>query len=211
MPQRCRRRTYSAKRHQGTGAAAFRQLAGILPGDKASVVVIDEQPYLMDSAGAFESVLQRAWDLELSRKPVLLVLIGSDLSMMETLTSYDRPFHQRGSQMTVGPLNSADVSAMAGLSAADAFDAAPITGSLPIICARWRNGEDTRSFLARELANPVSPLAVSAQLSVSAEFPDQAQARAVLAAIGSGERTFTNIARAAGALPIQRSPAPPTC
>ena len=57
----------------GNWAAAFRQLAGILPGDKASVIVIDELPYLMDSSGAFESVLQRAWDRELSRKPVLLI------------------------------------------------------------------------------------------------------------------------------------------
>jgi uncharacterized protein len=54
--------------------------------------------------------------------------------------------------------------------------------------------------MARELANPVSPLVVSAQLSLAAEFPDQAQARSVLAAIGSGERTFTNIARAAGGI-----------
>jgi len=161
----------------GNWAAAFRQLAGILPGDKASVIVIDALPYLMDASGAFESVLQRAWDRELSRKPVLLILIGSDLSMMETLTSYGRPFHQRGTQMTVGPLNPADVSAMAGLSAADAFDAALITGGLPIICARWRHGEGTRSFLSRELANPVSPLVVSAQLSLAAEFPDHAQAR----------------------------------
>jgi uncharacterized protein len=179
-------------------AGALRQLAGILPDDKASVVVIDELPYLMDPSGAFESVLQRAWDRELSRKPVLLILIGSDLSMMEALTSYGRPFHQRGVQMTVGPLSPADVSGMAGLSAADAFDAALITGGLPVICARWKNGEDTRSFLSRELANPVSPLVVSAQLSLAAEFPDQVQARAVLAAIGSGERSFTNIARAAG-------------
>jgi AAA+ ATPase superfamily predicted ATPase len=184
----------------GNWAAAFRQLAGILPDEVASVVVIDELPYLMDLSGVFESVLQRAWDREMSRKPVLLILIGSDLSMMEALTSYGRPFHQRGAQMTIGPLNPADVAAMAGLSAADAFDAALITGGLPIICARWENGEDTRSFLSRELANPVSPLVVSAQLSLSAEFPDQAQARAVLAAIGSGERSFTNIARAAGGI-----------
>ena len=87
----------------GNWAAAFRQLAGILPGDKASVVVLDKLPYLMDQSGAFESILQRAWDRELSRKPVLLILVGSDLSMMELLTSYGRPFHQRGTQMTVGP------------------------------------------------------------------------------------------------------------
>jgi uncharacterized protein len=184
----------------GNWAAALRQLAGVLPDDGPSIVVLDELPYLMDSGGAFESVLQRAWDRELSRKPVLLILVGSDLSMMEVLSSYGRPFHQRGTQLTVGPLNPADVAAMAGLHAAEAFDAALVTGGLPIICARWQHGEDMRSFLARELANPVSPLVVSAQLSLAAEFPDQAQARMVLAAIGSGERTFINIARAAGGI-----------
>ncbi|MGH3167416.1 MAG: AAA family ATPase, partial [Trebonia sp.] len=161
----------------GNWAAALRQLAGVLPEDQPSIVVLDELPYLMDPDGAFESVLQRSWDRELSRKPVLLVLVGSDLSMMEALTSYGRPFHQRGTQLTVGPLNPADVAAMAGLPAARAFDAALVTGGLPIICARWQRGEDTRSFLTRELANPMSPLVVSAQLSLAAEFPDQAQAR----------------------------------
>ena len=161
----------------GNWAAALRQLTGVLPVDGPSIVVLDELPYLMDPDGAFESVLQRSWDRELSRKPVLLILVGSDLSMMEALTSYGRPFHQRGTQLKVGPLNPGDVAAMAGLPAAEAFDAALVTGGLPMICARWRHGEDTRSFLARELANPVSPLVVSAQLSLAAEFPDQAQAR----------------------------------
>jgi AAA+ ATPase superfamily predicted ATPase len=181
-------------------AAAFRQLAGILPDDRVSVVVLDEVTYLMDQAGSFESILQRAWDRELSRKPVLLLLVGSDLSMMAALSSYGRPFHQRGIEMPIGPLNPGDVAEMTGLGAAEAFDAALVTGGLPIICARWRRGEDVWSFLGRELANPVSPLLASAQLSLAAEFPDQAYARAVLSAIGSGERTFTNIARAAGGI-----------
>jgi uncharacterized protein len=182
----------------GNWAAAFRQLAGVLPEAAPSIVVLDELPYLMDPIGSFESVLQRAWDRELSRKPVLLILVGSDISMMAALTTYGRPFHQRGTQLKIGPLNPADVGAMAGLAAAEAFDAALITGGLPVICARWRRGERPRSFLARELASPMSPLVVSAQLSLAAEFPDQAQARMVLAAIGSGERTFTNVGRAAG-------------
>jgi AAA+ ATPase superfamily predicted ATPase len=182
----------------GNWAAALRQLAGILPEDRPSVVVLDEVPYLMDDQGAFESVLQRSWDRELSRKPVLLLLIGSDLSMMEALTSYGRPFHQRATEMAIGPLNPADVATMTGLDAADAIDAALVTGGLPVICARWRDSEDLWSFLARELADPFSPLSASARLSLAAEFPDQARPRIVLAAIGSGERTFTNIARAAG-------------
>jgi AAA+ ATPase superfamily predicted ATPase len=182
----------------GNWSAALRQLAGILPDDRESVVIIDEVPYLMERVDAFEGILQRAWDRELSRKPVLLILIGSDLSMMEALSSYGRPFHQRGREMILGPLNPAEVGQMLHLEPAEAFDATLVTGGLPLICAAWRPGIDLGQFLSSELTNPVSPLLVSAERSLAAEFPDSAMAGAVLSAIGSGERTFTNIARAAG-------------
>ncbi|MGC4979930.1 ATP-binding protein [Streptomyces sp. DT193] len=184
----------------GQWNAAFRLLAEVLPDDTPSVVVIDEVPYLMDRIDAFEGMLQRAWDRLLSRKPVLLLLVGSDLSMMEALNSYDRPFHQRGREMVVGPLNPADIGEMLGLSPAAAFDAALITGGLPLVCAEWRAGADVWEFLRDSLDNPISALLVSAERSLAAEFPPQAMSREVLRAIGSGERTFTNIARAAGGI-----------
>ncbi|GIF24625.1 AAA+ ATPase superfamily predicted ATPase [Actinoplanes tereljensis] len=184
----------------GNWSAALRQLAGVLPDDRPSIVVIDEVPYLVDRVDAFEGILQRAWDRELSRKPVLLVLIGSDLSMMEALGSYGRPFHQRGKEMVLGPLNPAEVGDMLGLAPAEAFDAALVTGGLPLLCADWRPGTDLWQFLSTELANPVSPLLVSAERSLAAEFPSSALGRTVLYAIGSGERTFTNIAQAAGGI-----------
>jgi AAA+ ATPase superfamily predicted ATPase len=55
-------------------------------------------------------------------------------------------------------------------------------------------------FLDAALENPISALLVSAERSLAAEFPPQAMGREVLRAIGSGERTFTNIARAAGGI-----------
>ncbi|MER7724159.1 ATP-binding protein [Streptomyces sp. NPDC096323] len=188
--------------------AAFDVLAAALPHDRASVVVLDELPYLMDAGGAFEGVLQRAWDRILETKPVLLVLIGSDLSMMEALNSYGRPFHQRGREMVLGPLNPAEVGRMLGLDAASAFDAALVTGGLPLICTEWTHGAGLWDFLTQALSDPVSALLVSAERSLAAEFPKEVQARAVLSAIGSGERTFSNIARAAGGLSgasLQRS------
>lgn len=179
---------------------AFQLLRLALPDDSVSIVVMDEVPYLMDPDHAFEGILQMYWDRYLSRKPVLLVLIGSDLSMMVALNEYDRPFHQRGREMVIGPLNPAEIGGMTGLDAASAIDASLLTGGLPLICADWNAGTDMWSFLSDSLANPTSPLIVSAERSLAAEFPVDAQARTVLTAIGSGERTFSNIARAAGDL-----------
>lgn len=180
--------------------AALRLLAEILPDDCPSVVVFDEVPYLMNRIDAFEGMLQRAWDRLLSRKPVLLLLVGSDLSMMEALNSYDRPFHQRGTEMVLGPLNPADIGEMLELDPATALDAALITGGLPLICREWPARASVGEFLALALDNPISALVVSAERSLAAEFPPQAMGREVLRAIGSGERTFTNIARAAGGI-----------
>ncbi len=187
---------------------ALRLLAATLPDTTPSIVVMDELPYLMDEAYEFEGLLQRSWDRYLSHKPVLFILIGSDLSMMEALNSYQRPFHQRGREMVIGPLNPLDLTTMLSLDPADAFDAMLVTGGLPLICTDWQPGQDLWDFLDQSLANPTSPLLVSAERSLAAEFPEHAQASTVLAAIGAGERTFTNIAKAAGdiaASSLQRS------
>lgn len=189
-----------AEEAPGQWNAAFRLLAQILPDDEPSVLVIDEVPYLMARVDAFEGILQRAWDRLLSRKPVLLLLVGSDLSMMESLNSYDRPFHQRGRELILGPLTPADLADMLGLEPADAFDATLVTGGLPLICREWPRGAALWDFLASSLADPTSALLVSAERSLAAEFPSDAMGRAVLKAIGSGERTFANIARAAGGI-----------
>ncbi|WP_322748732.1 MULTISPECIES: hypothetical protein [unclassified Frankia] len=65
-------------------------------------MVIDELPWLIDADPALEGTLQTAWDTLLARKPVLFVLIGSDLAMMECLDDYRRPY--RGHQHQGGAL-----------------------------------------------------------------------------------------------------------
>ncbi|MFE3205658.1 ATP-binding protein [Embleya sp. NPDC059237] len=178
--------------------AALRLLAAALPADGPSIVVFDEMPYLIEKDAAFEGTLQKLFDRELSRKPVLLIGIGSDLAMMEAMGTYGRPFYQRATEMVVPQLNPREVAVMLDLPAAEAFDAYLATGGLPLLCAEWEPGTDTAGYLATCLADPLSALVVSGERSLAAEFPTEAQARRVLEAIGSGERTFTNIARAAG-------------
>lgn len=148
----------------------------------------------------FEGTLQKAFDRELSRRPIPLLGIGSDLAMMEALNDYGRPFHQRASEMVVPPLTPADVADMLDVAPAEALDAYLVTGGLPLILDEWPDGADLDTYLADAVRDPVSALLVSAERALAAECPDGAQVRRVLTAIGSGERTFSLIGRAAGGL-----------
>lgn len=184
-----------------TWDGALRLLAAALPDDQASVVVIDEFPYLLEDECNVDASFQKAWDRHLSNKPVLLVLIGSDLAMMEALDQADQPLYQRGTEMIVGPLSPAETATIVGANAsADAFDAYLITGGLPLICGEWPRQASTWEYLEGALREPMSALIVSGERALAAEFPAEILARSVLSTIGSGERTFSNIARAGGGM-----------
>jgi AAA+ ATPase superfamily predicted ATPase len=165
------------------------------------VVVLDELPYLIANDRGLEGTLQNLFDRELSRRPVLLIGVGSDLAMMEALNEYGRPFHQRATELVVPPLNPADVAELLDLPAAEAFDAYLVSGGLPLILDEWPPGSPVPDYLAEAVRDPTSALLVSGERALAAEFPTESQARRVLGAIGSGERTFSLIARAAGGIP----------
>lgn len=187
---------------------ALRLLEAALPTDGPSIVVLDELPYVTVADDGFEGVLQRHFDRELSRRPVLVIGIGSDLAMMEALNDYDRPFHQRATEMVVPPLSPSEVGRMLSLDASDAFDAYLITGGFPLICRDWGEDNDLCSFLKSALMHATSSLLVSAERSLAAEFPGDVQARRVLEAIGQGQRRFGDIGSKAGEIkgtPLTRS------
>ena len=176
---------------------AFRLLAAALP-DTPAIVVIDELPWLAEQDPVFDGALQTAWDRLLSRKPVLLLLLGSDIHMMERLTAYDRPFFGRADSLVLGPLNPAETADAVDLAGADAIDAALITGGLPGIVRAWPPGMPPMEFLETESADPASPLVSIPENVLLAEFPSPDQVRRVLEAIGGADRTYGNIASAAG-------------
>ncbi|MET8779880.1 ATP-binding protein [Nocardia sp. NPDC004654] len=177
---------------------ALRALAIAIPDDSPTIAVIDEVPWLVDQDGEYEGALQTVWDRHLSAKPVLLILVGSDISVMEALQSRERPFFGRAAKMTVEPLHLADVQAMTELDAAGAIDALLITGGFPEIVQSWRPGMSRVDFLRASTDNPLSPLLVAGELTLLGEFPEASRSRAVLEAVGSGERTFSTIAAQAG-------------
>lgn len=174
--------------------AVLRMLALALPRESPAIIIIDELPYLIEQDPSFESLLQKYFDREFEKLPVLFIGIGSDLASMEALNTYGRPFYQRATEMVVPPLSPIEISKMLDLNAADTFDAYLITGGLPIICAEWEPGMTRVEYLKSALSNSNSALVVSGLRTLDAEFPSNIQARVVLNVVGSGERTFTNIA-----------------
>nr|WSZ98091.1 AAA family ATPase [Streptomyces sp. NBC_00857] len=175
----------------------LRLLATVLPSTPC-VVVLDELPWLAEQDPLFDGALQTAWDRLLSQRPVLLLLLGSDLHMMERLTAYDRPFYGRADNLVLGPLNPAETGKILGLDAPDAIDAHLVSGGLPGILRAWPHSMPALDFIEAECADPASPLFGVPESALMAEFPAPDQSRRVLEAIGSGERTHANIAAAAG-------------
>ncbi|MFC9427460.1 ATP-binding protein [Streptomyces sp. NPDC056987] len=176
---------------------AFRMLSVALP-DSPAVVVLDELPWLAEQDPVFDGALQTAWDRLLSRRPVLLLLLGSDLHMMQRFTAYDRPFYGRADSLVLGPLNPAETGQALGLGAADAIDAHLISGGLPGILRAWPHSTPALDFIEAECADPSSPLFGVPESALMAEFPAPDQSRRVLEAIGAGDRTHANIAATAG-------------
>lgn len=160
-----------------------------------SVVVLDELPYLLDGDTETEGLLQTAWDLHLSQAPIMLVALGSNVSVMEQLTSYGRPLFGRMRELRVDPLTVSDTAAVTGLEAANAIDAHLVVGGYPRVLSEWEPGTTLRTFLEQQLSDSTSPLVVVGERIITAEFPETLQAGTVLRAIGADERTFDGIAR----------------
>lgn len=165
-----------------------------------SIVVIDEFPYLLEGGrDAVEGAVQTAWDRILSRAPVLLILVGSDLAMMRSLDEYGRPLHGRPSRgIVVDPLSPREVGQLLKLPAADALDAYLVVGGFPEIARLWQPGQELKTFLTRALADESSPMVATGRRIMESEFPSETRARSILSVIGAGTRTYTAISNETG-------------
>lgn len=75
------------------------------------LIIIDEFPYLMKHNHGIASAFQKAWDLYLMDKKVMLIIIGSSISMMEKLLGYKSPLYgRRTAQLEVKPLKFMQIS-----------------------------------------------------------------------------------------------------
>lgn len=166
-------------------------------GDEPSIVVIDEFPWAVDTDPTLEGVLQNAWDRRLEALPVLVILVGSDVTMMERLTEHDRPLFGRAIERVVRPLSPAGVAEAIPdrRDAVENLDLHLVTGGYPRLITEATGHSSTDEFVRAQLSDDSSPLLVLGQRVLSAEFRDSDAAGGVLRAIGSvevGHATFSS-------------------
>lgn len=167
--------------------------------DRPLILVIDELPYLTEQDSGFASDLQKAWDRDIERMPVLLVCVGSDVRMMEELVKERAPVHGRPTlELRLLPLSVAAVAQITGAgNGADAIDRYLIVGGFPSLAARWPSGASTQMFLADALVDD-HPFVTSALRIMASEFQGELGAQRVIEAIGHGETARGRIGSRAG-------------
>jgi AAA+ ATPase superfamily predicted ATPase len=154
------------------------------------IAVLDEFPWLADADPSLEGELQAQWDRTLAKLPVMLVLIGSDVAMMDRLASHGRPLFGRLTPLVVPALNPSEIAeALPGRSAMEVFDAYLVTGGYPRLVSDLtiHRSQTTADYVRDSLTDPYSPLVTTARLSLDAEFPEPRFAYQVLSAIGASD------------------------
>ncbi|MDT8437044.1 MAG: ATP-binding protein [Gemmatimonadota bacterium] len=174
--------------------AALEALAAEAAGSGPIVVVLDEFPYLVERDSSLEATLQAAWDHTLQRRAILLIVVGSDLSMMEAIAGYGRPLYQRiDVQRRVTPLSPPETADLLGQEPHEALDTYLVTGGFPKIVAARADHASDRAFLAAACSDEAHPLVFTGRQILDAEFPPHLAARSVLETIGCGESAWTRI------------------
>ncbi len=184
----------------GSWPAALRALAQEASAADPAIIVIDELPYLVEADPGFAADLQKAWDLTLERSAVLLVCVGSDVRMMESLVEERSPLRGRPTkEMRVAALSPAAVGKITDApDPAAAFDRYLMVGGFPLLAASWRGGGDSREFLEGALADDQTPFATTALRIKASEFESELQAARVIEAIGHGETAYSRIQSRSG-------------
>jgi uncharacterized protein len=183
-----------------TWDGALRLIAAALPADGPAIIVLDELPWFIARDSGLEGTLQVVWDRVFEAKRVLMIIVGSDTAMMEALSTYGRPLFGRTRELTVRPFHAADTSEMLPNVAtpADVVDFQLVTGGFPRLVQAAAPFATTAHFVKAQLEDENSALCANAARVLEAEVPDASQASPVLRAIGSGDRTFRNIAHRCG-------------
>lgn len=163
-------------------------------------LILDEFPYLVAANPALPSLIQRWWDRTGSRSNVLLVLAGSEQTMMRQLVDRDGALHGRPTRrLQLTPLDYFQAGKfMRRWAPIDRIRAYAVAGGTPAYLERFDDRTPFRHALYWLAYSPDGRLFQEAEELLSREFTEPRTYETVLRAIANGRVTPSEIASQAG-------------
>lgn len=180
-----------------------------LGGERETVVVLDEFPYLLEHSPELESIIQRAFGARNALRAdsrTRLILCGSAMSVMGQILSGTAPLRGRaGLDLRIAPFDYREARALHGVEdLATAVRAYAVIGGVAAY-AREMSGNDLPSapddfdrWICRRVLSPSAPLFNEVPLLLS-EDPATSKARklnlyhAALAGVSQGNRSWSSL------------------
>jgi uncharacterized protein len=188
---------------QGVALPDWERLLGYLTeraaGDRL-LIVLDEFPYLVDSAPALPSILQAWIDQAAPNTRIKLVLSGSHISAMRQLENADQPLYgRRTRRFVIAPFGLADADGFVpGYSPRDRLIMYGALGGLPGHLALLDPSMDVATNAASLLLDPSGRLVDEAQHMLDAFLADAVVHYSIIEAVATGDHTWKGITNRTG-------------
>ncbi len=164
-------------------------------GKNKLILIIDEFPYLAKHNPGVPSAFQKAWDLYLKNTNVMLIIIGSSISMMEKLLGYKSPLYgRRTAQLEVKPLKFAQIALfLPGHGAEDLIRVFSCAGGIPFYIAQFDAGKSFFHNLEDLFLKRGRFLYEEADFLLKQEFREPANYFSILKALSFGYSKYGEI------------------
>jgi hypothetical protein len=164
------------------------------------VLALDELPYLVETEPAFPGLLQAAWDAQLSRGSLKLLVSGSSVGMMEDLFLSRRGpmFGRRTGQLRLGPLPADSLAELFPWKPAELIELAAMFGGIPGHLAHLDPALDLERNLERRVLTRGEPLYEEVPFLLREELREPHVYQAILATIAAGANRFGEISSKVG-------------
>ncbi|WP_324735920.1 ATP-binding protein [Thermococcus sp. SY098] len=173
--------------------AFFTYLAG--KSSERLVVVIDEVQYIAKAQKDFLSVLQKYWDMHLSKTRIMLILCGSLISFMEGILSAKSPIYgRRTGAWKVEEMNFFNIRKFHPLSTEEAIHVYSVFGGVPQYWADYNPELDFWDNLRALLLSKGAKYYDEPKYLLKQELRDVSRYFSILRAIALGYNRFGQIA-----------------
>ena len=165
------------------------------------IIIFDEFPYLAETDSTTTSVFQKLWDQLLSKLPVMLILCGSSMGMMEreVLSAKSPLFGRRTGQILLKALTPFEIKEFfPGYSFEDVLRVFGVCDGIPAYVRKFDPGKSFARNLEDRVLNKNEYLYAEGEFLLKSEFREYRKYFILLSLLAKGKRSFNELTTSSG-------------